>query len=57
MVKKVCSFRKYENSPLLLVCWVKDGVFWLKEIKEEIILDNINFKYNFRIQPVNITKK
>ena len=52
-----CSFRKYENSPLLLVCWLKNGVFWLKEIKEEIILDDINIKYNFRIQPVNITKK
>jgi hypothetical protein len=52
-----CSFRKYENNPLLLVCWVKDGVFWLKEIKEEIILDNINIKYNFRIQPVNNIKK
>ena len=52
-----CTFKKYENSPLLLVCWLNNGVFWLKEIKEEIILDNINIKYNFRIQPVNITKK
>ena len=52
-----CSFRKYENNPLLLVCFVKDGVFWLKEIEEEIILDDINIKYNFRIQPVNNIKK
>ena len=52
-----CSFRKYENNPLLLVCFVKDGVFWLKEIEEEIILDDINIKYNFRIQPVNNNKK
>ena len=52
-----CSFRKYENTALLLVCWGKDGVFWLKEIKEEIILNDINIKYNFRIQPVNNNKK
>ena len=52
-----CSFRKYENSPLLLVCFVEDGIFWLKDIKEEIILDDINIKYNFRIQPVTNTKK
>ena len=52
-----CSFRKYENSPLLLVCWVRDGVFWLKEIEEEIILNDINIKYNFRIQPVKNIKK
>ena len=52
-----CSFRKYENTALFLVCWGKDGVFWLKEIKEEIILNDINIKYNFRIQPVNNNKK
>jgi len=52
-----CSFRKYENTALLLVCWAEDGVFWLKEIKEEIILNDINIKYNFRIQPVNNIKK
>ena len=52
-----CSFRNYENTPLLLVCWVIDGVFWLKEIEEEIILNDINIKYNFRIQPVKNKKK
>ena len=29
----------------------------LSEIKEEIILDNRNIKYNFRIQPVKNTEK
>ena len=52
-----CSFRKYENNPLFLVCWVNDGVFWLKEIEQEIILNDINIKYNFRIQPVKNIKK
>ena len=52
-----CSFRKYENTPLLIVCWTRDGTFWLKEIKNETILDDVNIKYNFRIQPVNNTKK
>ena len=52
-----CFFRKYENTPLLLVCWTRNGVLWLKEIKEEIVLDNINIKYNFRIQPVSNIKK
>jgi len=52
-----CSFRKYENTPLLIICLTKNGTFWLKEIKKEIILDEVNNKYNFRIQPVNNIKK
>ena len=55
--KSSCSFRKYENTPLVVVCWVNDGVFWLKEIEEEIILNDINIKYNFRIQTVKNIKK
>ena len=35
----------------------KGGTFHLKEIKEEKILDNINIKYNFWIQPVNISEQ
>ena len=29
----------------------------LSEIKEEIIIDNLNIKYNFRIQPLKNTEK
>ena len=50
-----CSFIKYENTPLLLKCI--SSSFWkyvkLQDIFNEIILDDINIKYNFRIQPIN----
>ena len=56
-----CSFRKTDGSPLLVVCHMDFGNNKfnnsLSEIKEEIILDNINIKYNFRIQPVKNTEK
>ena len=56
-----CSFRKTDGSPLLIVCQMDFGNnkfnISLSEIKEEIILDNINIKYNFRIQPVKNTEK
>ena len=49
-----CYFRKYEKNPLLLVCNVlEEGKNCLKEITEEIRLEDINAKYIFRIQPVN----
>ena len=48
-----CSFRKYNKFPLLMVCYVSQvGKVSLKEITQEIVLDNLNIKYNFRIQPV-----
>ena len=53
-----CSFRKYDDTPLLIVCFINnEGTNWLKEITEEKIYDNINIKYNFRIQPVNNEEK
>ena len=53
-----CSFRKYDDTPLLVVCFVPgEGTNWLKEITEEQIYDNLNIKYNFRLQPVNIEDK
>jgi len=59
--EKWCSFRKYDGTPLLIVCMMNFGNNKfnnsLSEIKEEIILDNINIKYNFRIQPVKNTEK
>ena len=51
----LCGFSKYENTPLLLVCYIitSESYVKLQDIDNEIILDNINIKYNFRIQPVN----
>ena len=49
-----CYFRKYEKTPLLIVSYVfEEGKIRLKEITEEIPLEDINAKYIFRIQPVN----
>ena len=53
-----CSFRKYDNSSLLLLCLInEEGIYHLKTIPEEIIYDDINIKYNFRIQPVSNEEK
>ena len=52
-MKGECSFLKYDNNPLFLVCWVnKEGENRLKEITEEIIINDKNVLYNNRIQPV-----
>ena len=51
-----CFLKKAGESPLLLICyWSYDvnGENILGEIKDEIILNDINIKYNFRIQPCN----
>ena len=49
-----CVFRKYVDNPLLILCFVyNDGTNWLKEITQEKVYNNLNVKYNFRIQPVN----
>ena len=52
-----CTFRKYENNPLLLLCYIDSytdsNFMYLKEIKTEINLSEINIKYNFKIQPYN----
>ena len=53
-----CGFRKYDDIPLLIICFINNqGTNWLKEITEEIIIDNANIKYNFRIQTVNNEEK
>ena len=53
-----CRIKKSIKAPLLIICVMPlNGSFYLEEIKKEIILDNINAKYNFRIQPVNNTDK
>ena len=51
--KGKCNFLKYDNNPLLLVCWVNGvGENRLNEITKEIIIENNNIQYNYRIQPV-----
>ena len=53
-----CRIKKSINTNLIIYCLMsKPGRFYLKEIKDEKILDNINIKYNFRIQPVNISEQ
>ena len=49
---------KYDNNPLLLICNVDDeGIYWLKQITKERIINDTNIQYNFRIQPVDNKEK
>ena len=51
--RHICHLRKYDATPLLMVCWVGgNNVSWLKEIENEQIYNNLNIRYNFRILPV-----
>ena len=51
---KECMLRKYEQNPLYIVCLIKEeGTFYLNQITEEIKVNDINLKYNFKIKPVN----
>ena len=48
-----CYFIKFRLTPLRMVCRRNNGFqMVLDEIKEELILDGLNYKYNLRIQPV-----
>ena len=53
-----CRIKKSNQTPLLIICLTStSGSFYLEEIKQEKILDNINVKYNFRIQPVYLKEE
>ena len=54
-----CFLKKEINNPLLILCTgFKSGIYSLEELfDEEIILNNINVKYNFRIQPTKNLEK
>ena len=55
-----CTFAKYDNISLLLLCLRYDFdkvELSLKEIKEEIKINDKYFLYNYRIQPVKIEEK
>ena len=50
-----CRIKKSNQTSLLIICLMNEiGTFSLEEIKKEIKLDDINIKYNFRIQHSNI---
>ena len=54
-----CSFKKYDDALLLLICGILNhstNEIYLSEFENEIISDNINIKYNFRIQPLKYSK-
>ena len=49
-----CFFKKIKDEPLYLFCKMLsnyDGDYYLGEISQKIILDNIHIKYKFIIQP------
>ena len=51
--EKSCSFLKYDNNPLYLVCWVNgEKTNWLNEITSEEKVENYHIQYNYKIQPV-----
>ena len=57
--KADCSFRKYDDNPLLIPCIPYYKIisdFQLKGLEKEIIID-VHIKYRFRVQPFNITEK
>ena len=57
MTNIYCLFKKAKGSNLLLLCqFYEEGNYSLNEITEERIEDDINIKYNFRIQPVLINE-
>ena len=47
----ICSLRKYDNNPLLLICNINSiqSIIYLKEIQNEIILNEKNIYTNKRI--------
>ena len=54
-IKNNCRFGKYDNNPLMLICWVNtEGTNWLKETTEEQILDKQNYQYIYHLLPYKI---
>ena len=53
-----CYFKKNNITNLLLLCQITEKLdISLDEIRNEIVLNNLNYKYNFRIQPVSNDEK
>ena len=52
-----CRLVKHEINPLYLMCEISyPDTISIKEITEEKVFNNINVKYNFRIQPYKFEK-
>ena len=55
-----CYFKKNIKDPLILLCLSQETTYYsnryLGQIENEIVLNNSNAKYNFRIQPGNNTE-
>ena len=47
-----CGFVKYEKNPLLMVCEANEKIRSLGKIEKAIEVNDINIKYNYKIQPV-----
>ena len=55
-IKSNCFFKKYSGENLLLLCnIIAEGDFSILKTDEEIKLNNISYKYNFIILPINIS--
>jgi len=52
-----CSIKKTVGTNLLVICkTTEEGEFSLVETENPIVLDDINIKYNFIIQPIKNTE-
>ena len=55
----LCYLRKYDGNPFLLIVCFNPGIekSWLQKIENEIIINDGNVRYNFRILPVENKEK
>ena len=52
-----CRFVKYDESPLYLMCTAyNSGNLSVGVINDEIIKDNLSYKYKFRLQPSTLNE-
>ena len=52
---ETCKFKKVALKPLMVICnFSSEGDFIFGNYSEEIVISNIHYKYNFRIQPYDL---
>ena len=52
-----CRFNKYDNNPLMIICWTDiEGTSWLKETREEKLLEE-SYQYIYHLLPINNNEK
>ena len=50
-----CFLKKSDGDSLLFLCYIKgNGYLYILETEEEIVLNDINHKYNFIISPIEL---